>query len=272
MTLNKIYQKSLFICSLVLFLVSGQMSFAKTKDPIDPLEPVNRVIFNFNDAVDRYFLKPLALLYNSIVPKPLAKGFSNFYANINTVPTILNDLLQANFYQAVNDSWRLGINSTFGLLGFFDVAQKIGLESNYEDFGLTLARWGYKKSIYIVIPFLGPATVRDLISFPINYYYLSIYPYINPVQYRYRLYFFGVLVRRADLLHYESVLQQLSLDPYIFTRDAYLQNRNYKIERNNELSDPYLNKIKLEENYDSKSSMEKNEREIQEETQPFADI
>lgn len=215
---------------------------AYANNPQDPYEPFNRAMYQFNDGLDRFILKPVATVYNAVIPKPVAKSFSNFFSNIDTVPTLINDLLQCNFYQATSDAWRLVINSTIGILGFFDVASHIGLEPNSEDFGLTLARWGYKNSNYLVLPFFGPSTVRDTVGLPINYYAFSVYPYIYPQQDRYALYGAGVVVRRADLLRFEGVMQQAALDKYIFMRDAYLQRRNHLIERNEQLGNPYLEK------------------------------
>lgn len=233
---------------VVLTLSSSALAQeARTFNPKDPFEPFNRVMFNFNDALDKVILKPVATLYNKIVPKPLAKGISNFFANMNMVPTVANDLLQANFYQATSDAWRLGINSTIGIVGFFDFATDMGLEPNTEDFGLTLAQWGYKNSNYLVLPFFGPSTTRDMLGLPINYFYLSVYPYIEPVSVRYRIYALGIVSRRADLLHYQGVFEQAAVDKYIFIRDAYMQRRAYLIQRNTELGDPYL-----EENNDKK--------------------
>lgn len=210
----------------------------------DPYERFNRVMFQFNEVADRLVLKPVATLYMKIIPKPLSKGLSNFYNNIDTVPTVANDFLQANFYQGTSDAWRLVINSTVGIVGFFDVATNMGLEPNKEDFGLTLAQWGYRKSNYLVLPFLGPGTVRDQIGWPINYYFLTIYPYIYPVETRNQLYFSGLVVKRAELLRYQNVLAEASLDDYAFIRNAYLQRRAYQLERNAELNDPYLEKNK----------------------------
>lgn len=223
-------------------------SSASASNPEDPYEPFNRAMFKFNDFLDRYFIKPVATLYNQIIPKPLAKGFSNFFSNIDMVPTIVNDVLQGNFYQATSDTWRFAINSTIGIAGFFDVASRIGLEPNSEDFGLTLAQWGYKNSSYLVLPFIGSTTFRDGIGFPVTYY-MSIYPYIKSDDWRYGLYLGSILVRRADLLHYESFMQQIAVDKYVFVRDAYMQHRNYLIERNKQLGNPYLakNKLKIEE-------------------------
>lgn len=206
----------------------------------DPYERFNRVMFQFNEVVDTLVLRPLATLYIKIIPKPLSKGLSNFYNNIDTIPTVANDLLQANFYQGTSDAWRLAINSSIGILGFFDWASEMGLEPNKEDFGLTLAQWGYRDSPYLVLPFLGPGTIRDQIGWPINYLFFTIYPRIYPVRARNQLYFSGVVVKRAELLRYQDVLAQASLDDYTFIRDAYMQRRAYQLERNAELNNPYL--------------------------------
>jgi phospholipid-binding lipoprotein MlaA len=206
----------------------------------DPYERFNRVMFQFNQAVDIIALKPAATLFITVFPNPFIKGFSNFYNNIDTIPTVLNDLLQANFYQGASDTWRLLINSTVGILGFIDVASEIGLEPNKEDFGLTLAQWGYRDSNYLVLPFLGPGTVRDQIGSFLNYQFLSIYPYIYSERDRYELYLFGLVVKRAGVLRYQDVLAQASLDDYTFMRNAYMQRRNYQIQRNTELNDPYI--------------------------------
>lgn len=256
-------------CALFAITVLASVAYADTTStvgshPKDPYEKFNRVMFNINEFVDKAVLKPVATLYLKVVPKPLVKGFSNVYRNIDNVPTVFNDVLQANFYQATSDSWRLLINSTLGVGGLFDVAQKMGLEPNTEDFGLTLARWGYVDSNFLVLPLLGPGTVRDMIGFSINYY-VSIYPYINSLGWRYGVYGFGIAVRRADYMRYETLLQQISLDKYAFTRDAYLQRRNYLIERNKQLSDPYVEKSKLVED-------NAKEARYEEESHPFSDI
>jgi phospholipid-binding lipoprotein MlaA len=172
---------------LLAGLAMGSFSFA-ADNPADPYEKFNRVMYNFNQGFDILVLKPLSTLYVKIVPKPLAKGFGNFFNNIDNVPTVINDVLQGNIYQATSDSWRLVINTSVGVLGFFDVASTIGLEPNSQDLGLTLARWGYKNSNYLVIPFLGPSTVRDAFAWPVNYEFFTIYPYIYPVRTRYALY------------------------------------------------------------------------------------
>lgn len=258
-----------FVASIFLCLI---LNPAFAANPQDPYESFNRGVFKFNDFIDTYLFKPVAMLYNKIVPKPLAKGLSNAYSNIDNIPTIINDVLQGNFYQAANDTWRLGINSTIGVLGLFDVAQRMGLEPNYEDFGLTLARWGYKNSSYLVLPLIGPSTIRDGIGMPVTYYTMTIYPYIQPDSLQYGIYFGGVLVRRADLLRYEPVMQQLAFDKYTFVRDAYFQHRNYVIERNNELSDPYVAQNQLEESPAEERKEAVKEIKATQETRPFVNL
>jgi phospholipid-binding lipoprotein MlaA len=224
---------------------SAAASFADSPRPInpaDPYEPFNRLMFNFNDFMDKVLLKPVATLYNKIMPKPVSKGISNMFSNVDTITTVANDVLQFNFYQATSDTWRFMINTTIGIGGFFDVAEHMGLERNVEDLGLTFAKWGWKDTNYLVLPFIGPSTVRDGIAWPINYEALTIYPWLQPVGTRYAVYFTGVVSKRAELLRFENVMEQAALDRYVFMRDAYLQNRKYRIERNEQLSDPYVEK------------------------------
>jgi phospholipid-binding lipoprotein MlaA len=244
------------VCIVSTFASTASMAAEHVVNPNDPYEPFNRVMYNFNDFIDRAVLKPAAKLYNKVMPIPLRKGISNIFANLDNIPTVANDVLQTNFYQAVSDSWRCAINSTVGIAGFFDVAEDLGLERNSEDLGLTFAQWGWKSSNYLVLPFIGPSTVRDGLAWPVNYEYLTLYPYVYPIRDRYVLYGFGVVSKRAELLRFQGVMEQASLDRYVFMRDAYLQNRNYRIERNKQLGDPYLNKSTLEkpeENIDNRS-------------------
>lgn len=206
----------------------------------DPLETMNRKIFNFNDALDTHVLVPVSKTYNKIMPKPLNRGIYNFFSNLNNFPTISNDLLQGNFYQATSDSWRFLVNSTAGAGGLFDVAQNMGLESNSEDFGLTLARWGYTDSDYLVLPFFGPSTLRDAMGMPVDYFFFSPYRYVSDSRTRYTLYALNIVSKRAQLLQYQDLYNQIALDRYTFIRNAYMQQRTNAIERNQQLSDPYF--------------------------------
>jgi phospholipid-binding lipoprotein MlaA len=203
-----------------------------TDDTVDGLSSYNRVVFHFNDTLDRTVLKPVATLYNKLIPRPLHKGITNFFSNIDNIPTIVNDVLQIKLAQALSDSWRLVVNSTLGLAGFIDVGSRIGLKPHHEDFGLTLARWGYKQSNYFVVPFFGPGTIRDVLGWPVDYFFFSIYPHISNTTVRYGLYGVGVVDRRSNLLQYQDVFEQVAVDRYVFMRNAYLQHRNYQIEEN----------------------------------------
>lgn len=197
----------------------------------DPLEHFNRSAFALNMKLDKYILKPLATLYNSIMPKPLNAGIRNFFNNLDTLPTIANDVLQFNFYQMANDAWRFTINSTIGVAGLFDVATQMDLPYYYTDFGITMAKWGWTNSTYLVLPVFGPNTFRDGIEIPVDYYAFSIYPRIHPRGTRYVLYGVGVINRRAQLLQYQSVFEEAAVDKYIFTRNAYLQRRAFQVEQ-----------------------------------------
>jgi phospholipid-binding lipoprotein MlaA len=206
----------------------------------DPYEKFNRIMFDFNDAIDECCLKPTAKLYKKIVPRPLKKGIHHIFQNLHGGSIILNDLLQANFYQATSDSWRFIINSTLGIGGFFDIASDIGLPHNQTNFGITLAKWGYKESNYIVLPFWGPSTIRDAIGLPVDYF-TSIYPYV-PVDQRNFAGSIEILDLRAQALRFEEVYETLAIDPYLFSRDAYLQHTDYLIKRSYELDNPYTQK------------------------------
>jgi phospholipid-binding lipoprotein MlaA len=201
----------------------------------DPYEWFNRPVFTFNDKLDKFILKPIATGYNAIMPTPLNQGIHNVFLNIGNLPTIANDLLQFNFYQSANDIWRLIINTTVGVGGLFDIGSRIGLKQYSNDFGLTLAAWGYENSNYLVLPFFGPSTPRDGVGIPVDYFLFSIYPYIQPESTRYEIYGLGVVDRRAQLLKYQQVLEEAAVDRYAFVRDAYMQRRAYQIQENDHL-------------------------------------
>lgn len=216
----------------------------------DPLERMNRVTFRFNRKLDTYFMKPVAEFYNKAMPRPLNNMVDRFYDNIINFQTIVFDLLQANFYQATSDSWRITINSTAGLGGAFDIASGIGLEKNVQGLGLTLAKWGYVNSCYFVIPVLGPSTLRDAVSWGVDLFVTPV-PYLADVATRNSLIGVFFIDQRAQLLRFQGVFDEMALDPYVFSRNAYLQHRVYLIERNKQLDDPYSGKEteQLEENF-----------------------
>jgi phospholipid-binding lipoprotein MlaA len=197
----------------------------------DPIEPVNRVTDKVNDSIDRVTLKPVAKGYTAAVPKPVRTAVSNFYDNSTYANTILNDFLQGKGEQGFMDLIRFLINSTLGVGGLVDVASSMGLEKHEEDFGQTLAVWGISQGAYIVYPFFGPNSLRHTPDFltataadPLFWVSFVIAPYVTiPVA------ALKYIDARARLLEASDMRDELALDPYIFTREAYSQNRTYRI-------------------------------------------
>ncbi|KTC71620.1 lipoprotein VacJ-like protein [Legionella birminghamensis] len=196
-------------------------------NPVDPYESINRETHKFNMAFDATFLKPPARLYKAVLPGQVRASINNAYENVNMIPTVGNDLLQGEFRQATKDSWRFLINSTLGIAGFFDAASRMGLPPHSNDLGLTFAKWGDKRSPYIVIPFLGPSTIRDGMGMVLEYPLMTPYPYLEPVLTNTLI---GVryVDLRSQLFETEKLMDE-ALDKYAFIRDAYLQHRNYRI-------------------------------------------
>ena len=198
----------------------------------DPLEPANRVFFNVNETLDRAMLKPVAQGYVRITPAPVRTGVTNFFNNLGYLNVILNDVLQGKFEQGVNDSLRFIFNSTLGIGGWFDVAgDNMGLPAHEEDFGQTLAVWGLDKGFYLYLPLFGPNTLRDSADFipstllnPFFYASGSILLPLNAVN---------AINTRANLLEASNIRDEAALDPYAFTREAYLQQREFLIHDGN---------------------------------------
>jgi phospholipid-binding lipoprotein MlaA len=208
---------------LALALFAG--GCASNGDPRDPLEPMNRAIYHFNDGVDHLLVRPAAELYQGrLIPQFVRTGLRNFFSNINDVIVALNDLLQGKFKDAESDLGRIVINSTAGILGFRDVATDAGLPKNQEDFGQTLGVWGFGDGAYIVLPLLGPSSVRDTFGWVGDIYSWPI-TYVKPHHTRNTLVAVRFVGIRADLLAASRVLEAAALDPYTFTREAYLQRR-----------------------------------------------
>jgi phospholipid-binding lipoprotein MlaA len=197
---------------------------ATNGDPRDPLEPLNRGIYTFNDGADNLVIKPVALFYQQIVPQWMRSGVSNFFSNINDVIVALNNLLQGKFSDAGSDVTRLAINTTVGVLGLFDFATGWGFDKHEEDFGQTLGYWGIGNGPYIVLPILGPSNLRDSVGWFGDYYAWPI-TYIDDDGTRNILIGMRVISGRAELLAAGRILETAALDPYAFVRDAYFQRR-----------------------------------------------
>jgi len=214
--------RAVVLCGAVSVLLLG--GCASTGNPRDPFEPFNRGIYQFNDDVDKAFIKPAAEFYRFILPDFMRTGVSNFFSNINDVIVALNSLLQGKLTQAGSDAARLIINSTVGLVGLIDVATEIGLEKHNEDFGQTLGFWGIGDGPYLVLPLLGPSSARDAVGWFGDYYMWPI-GYVESDLTRNLLIAVRFVAGRADLLEASRILETAALDPYEFVRDAFLQRR-----------------------------------------------
>ncbi|MGI9024739.1 MAG: MlaA family lipoprotein [Burkholderiaceae bacterium] len=191
----------------------------------DPIEPVNRVIYTFNDRVDKAVVKPVAEGYKAILPTQVRYCISNVFGNIADVPTALNNFLQGKIKEGGSDMCRVGVNTTVGLLGCFDIASKWGFEKHNEDFGQTLGRWGIQTGPYIVLPLLGPSTLRDASALFLVDSRTDPLRYVNDIPVRNISYGVRLVDRRAQLLDTTNFLEDAALDPYVFVRDAYLARR-----------------------------------------------
>ncbi|MDG2502714.1 MAG: VacJ family lipoprotein [Porticoccaceae bacterium] len=215
----------LLLTSVLTFMLATS-AFAEEEQTNDSFEGLNRKAFVFNETLDNALLKPVAKTYAAVIPDPLERGILNVFSNLNEVTNILNDLLQAKFAHAGHDSGRFLINTTIGVGGLFDVAQRAGLEkSEGEDFGQTLANWGVSEGPYLMLPFVGPSTLRDAPSKIIDSFANPV-AYMDHVSTRNSVRALDLLAMRADLLALDDVI---SGDRYLFVRDVYLQRREYLV-------------------------------------------
>jgi len=214
---------------LLLVLIGGCTSVPdEYADPRDPLESYNRAMYKFNRVVDDAIMKPVAKGYKAIMPEPVDHGITNFFNNLADVTSAVNNLFQFKLARAGSDLRRLTVNTAIGVLGIFDVATNMGLPSYKEDFGQTFGYWGDDSSPYLVLPFLGPSTIRDTIGLGGDIAANPLFHIDNrPVTLG--LTAVDITDTRADLLTAGDILEEAAIDPYAFTRDAYLQHRRNKI-------------------------------------------
>lgn len=228
---NSFIQRAMIL--LLLFMLS---SCASTDQTADSLEPFNRKVQTFNDTVDKYTLKPVAQGYAYVTPEFFRKGLRNVFDNLGDINVFINQFLQGKIDTGLSDMFRFICNSTFGVAGLFDVATEVGLVAHDEDFGQTFAVWGFNSGPYLVLPFLGPATIRDGVGLVPGYF-------TNPVNYidddttRWSVFGAGIIVERERLLKQEELIIG---DRYLFIRDSYLQRRQYLINDGEVEEDPFL--------------------------------
>jgi phospholipid-binding lipoprotein MlaA len=200
-------------------------------DPRDPWERFNRSVFTFNEGLDRAIARPVAKAYVKVTPRVVRMGVGNFFNNLETVPTILNDALQGKLGQAGRDTGRFLLNSTLGLGGFLDPASAAGFEQNDEDLGQTLGKWGVKSGPYLMLPVLGPSSVRDAFARAADTYMEPVY-YLGDESTRYIIRGIDLLDMRASLLELDAQLER-TFDRYAFVRNAWLQRREYQVKDGN---------------------------------------
>ncbi len=197
---------------------------ANAHNPADPLEPLNRSIYKFNNSIDKAVVKPVAQGYSKVMPSVGKMMVSNFFSNLDDVVVTVNDVLQLKLLQAASDGTRFLVNSTIGIYGLIDVASIGPLKKHDEDFGQTLGKWGVGNGVYLMLPILGPSSVRDSIGRYVDTF-PSLTKQIQDIQTRNQVYLGEGINHRAELLNQEKVLDDAMLDPYEFIRDAYLQRR-----------------------------------------------
>lgn len=219
--------------ALALILLSLLAGCAKPPpgQAYDPLEKGNRAFYAFNDVLDRILLKPLSTGYIKITPRPIRASVSNFFENIGYANTILNDFLQGKGGQGFRDLTRMLVNTTLGIGGLFDVASNMGLEKHEEDLGQTLGVWGAPSGAYLVYPVIGPSTVRDTPDLAAKTFTSGLYwmaQYVSSTI-MWPIYILGIIDQRSRAENAIRFVNEMALDPYLFTREGWLQHREYLI-------------------------------------------
>lgn len=216
------------ILLILLLVTTGCATTSKLSgdfNPDDPYEKSNRKVFEFNNKIDKLFLRPVTDFYDKATPEFAQTSITNFFANLDDIRISINNLLQGNVVDSMSDITRFFINSIFGLGGFFDVASEMGLEKHSEDFGQTLGKWGAKSGPYLMLPFLGPSTTRDAFTFVGD---TALAPALSLDDNAARV---GLI--SLDLINTYSAFTGIadieSKDQYAFLRDAYLERRKYEI-------------------------------------------
>lgn len=209
--------------ALFVLMLSG-CATGPNANPRDPLEPFNRGVYQFNDAVDRAVVKPAATIYRDVLPSPVRTGVSNFFANLQDAWSFVNNSLQLKGEAAGNSLVRFGVNTFLGFGGVLDIASEMQVERQSEDFGQTLGYWGVGAGPYLILPLLGPSTLRDTVALPVDAQG-NLVAGVGDVSTRNALTTLNLLNQRSRLLQASSILDQVALDPYTFTRDAFLQSR-----------------------------------------------
>jgi phospholipid-binding lipoprotein MlaA len=214
-----------------LVLVGG-CATGPNANPADPLEPLNRQVYRFNNALDDAILKPAATVYVTVLPSPVRTGVNNFFGNLSDVWSFVNSVAQLKLQDSAQTFMRVNVNTVFGLGGILDVAAELGIDRHSEDFGQTLGRWGMPAGPYLVLPLLGPSTLRDTVALPVDWRG-DLVSGVSDMSVRNSLYAIRLIDIRANLLRVGQLLDDAALDRYTFTRDAFLQRRRSEVHDGN---------------------------------------
>ncbi|MBM3397169.1 MAG: VacJ family lipoprotein [Betaproteobacteria bacterium] len=226
--MNAIRNRFLLVLAMAMLLVLQGCSTVKSADARDPWEPMNRSIYQFNDAVDTIALKPAAELYVKALPSMVRTGVNNFFGNLGDVWSMANSAMQFKGQDTVETFMRISVNTFMGLGGVLDVATAMGIEKRREDFGQTLGYWGVQSGPYVMLPLFGPSTLRDALAFPVDMQG-NVTNQLSDQRTRNALLATRLVDTRAGLLRTVDAVKASSLDPYSFVRDAYLQKRRNDI-------------------------------------------
>jgi len=227
-TLNTGLRGLALVALLASALLGGCATAPAGVSEKDPLQPLNRKIYAFNGSFDRHIMTPVANAYTRVTPRPVRNSVSRFYNNLTYPNVVLNDFLQGKFAEGFGDAGRFLINSTVGLLGLFDPAGHLGLKPHLEDTGQTLAVWGVPQGAYLVLPFAGPDTVRDLPDLATITFTNALFYVANPFV-TIPLSLLGFIDYRVQASASINFVNEAALDPYLFVREAYLQHREFLI-------------------------------------------
>ncbi|VWX58066.1 Phospholipid-binding lipoprotein MlaA [Burkholderiales bacterium 8X] len=211
-------------CASTMQNLDDRMDRARNPSAADPFEPFNRQVFRFNDAVDTAVLRPTAEAYRRVVPSTVRTGVNNFFGNLTEVWSFANSVAQLKLQNSAETFMRFNVNTVFGLGGLLDIATEAGIDRHQEDFGQTLGRWGVPSGPYLVLPLLGPSTVRDTAALTLDRQG-DLLNAVNDIPVRNSMYVLRLVDLRASLLRAGQLLDDAALDKYSFTRDAFLQRR-----------------------------------------------
>lgn len=230
------YTRWMWPVLLCMSLLQGCATTGAAADPRDPWEGMNRKVYAFNEKLDDAVLKPVAQAYVDAVPSFVRTGVRNFMGNLGDVWTFVNASLQLKGQVAVETFMRVAVNSTLGLYGVLDIASEAGIDKRKEDLGQTLGHWGIKSGPYVVLPVLGPSTLRDTAALPGDWQ-ASPGQYFQDATTRTGVSLLNATETRAKLLKAGDAVKAASLDPYSFVRDAWLQKREYDVHDGNPPTD-----------------------------------